>query len=256
MKIELEFKNHRIKIYKFNSESGEIPLSIYLLKNKINNQQLETNIISIHKRNKYNNNTYYYLDYKLSIPLGFFSQLLKLQYFINKNNLKLDYKTITNKKQDLLFKYNHNSKKQNLPKEYKLEDNYCVDTYILKEGIKINKSSSRHPDADKTKLIIANKSSLNGIFIEDGRLGICGLRNYYILGNIKYINFIKKITTFKLIIIGSLFSKYNQHFLDTDIFLYIPDLSKLGYKDITEENFYKLIGLSENEIKEITDYKY
>ena len=237
-----------------NKIQGEIPLSIYLLKNIKNSNEFQTNIKCNYDRIKYNINTIYYLDYKLSIPLGFFSQLLKLQYFINKNNLKLDYKTITNKKQDLLFKYNHNTKKQNLPKEYKLEDNYCVDTYILKEGIKINKSSSRHPDADKTKLIIAHKSSLNGLFNDDGRLGICGSHIYYIIGNIKYLNFIKKILNFKLILIASLFTKFGQNFLDTDVFLYIPDLSKLGYKDIKEETFYKLLGLSENEIKEISEF--
>jgi len=143
-----------------------------------------------------------------------------------------------------------------LPKSYKLEDNYCVDTYILKEGIKINKSKVRHIDADKTKLIIANKSSLNGIFIDDGRLGICGNYNYYILGDTSYLNFIKKIFSFKLIIIASLFTKFRQDLLDTDIFLYIPDLTKHKnkYQDISEENFYKLLKLTKEEIKEINDF--
>jgi len=99
---------------------------------------------------------------------------------------------------------------------------------------------------NKTKLIIANKSSLKGLFIDDGRLGICGNFNIYILGKINYLNFIKKLLNFKLIIIASLFSKFRQNLLDKDVFLYIPDLTKLGYKNITEDKLYKLIGLSLN----------
>ena len=37
-------------------------------------------------------------------------------------------------------------------------------------------------------------------------------------------------------------------FLNKESFEYIPDIRKLGIKDITEEEFYKLIGLDKNEI--------
>ena len=40
-----------------------------------------------------------------------------------------------------------------------------------------------HKDANKTKLIIANKCSFKGIFIDDGKLGLTGCNKYYILGN-------------------------------------------------------------------------
>jgi len=246
--------DYATSLKQFNLTSGKIPISIYLLKNKLNKNKLKTNINCHYNDIKFKINSINYLDNNLSIPLGFFSSLLKLQLFIKKNNLYLNYKTNKIKKDNLLFKYNNKSKKQNLPKTYKLEDNYCIDTYTIKDGIKINKSKEIHIDAEKSKLIIAHKSSLNGIFIDDGRLGLCGSHQYYIIGDIKYLNFIKKILSFKLILIASLFTKFGQNFLDTDVFLYIPDLTKLGYKDISESKFYELLKLTKEEIKEIKDF--
>ena len=247
--------DYSTSLKKFNSESGKIPLSLFLLQNIKNTKKLKTNINIKYDDIKYEINNYnYYLDNTLSIPLGFFSSLLKLQKYIKENNLKLDFKTTGIKKEYLLKHYKHDAKKDNLPKSYKLEDNYCVDTYKLNDGIKVNKSTERHVDAAKHKLIIAHKASLKGVIIDDGRLGICGTHIYYILGNIIFFNFIKKLLNFKLIIIASLFSKYGQNFLDKDVFLYIPDLSKLGIKDITEDAFYKLIKLTKDEIDEIKNF--
>jgi hypothetical protein len=243
-----------VNISKFKI-NGEIPLSLFLLQNIKNNKKLKTNINCHYNRIKYEISNYnYYLDNTLSIPLGFFSSLLKLQKYVKENNLKLDFKTTGIKKEYLLQHYKHDAKKDNLPKSYKLEDNYCVDTYKLNDGIKVNKSTERHVDAAKHKLIIAHKASLKGVIIDDGRLGICGTHIYYILGNIFFFNFIKKLFNLKLIIIASLFSKYGQNFLDKDVFLYIPDLSKLGIKDITEDAFYKLIKLTKDEIDEIKNF--
>lgn len=43
--------------------------------------------------------------------------------------------------------------------------------------------------------------------------------------------------------------------MDTDLFkFYVPDLRKLGYKNITEDKLYKLIGLIKNEIIEIKNF--
>jgi hypothetical protein len=40
-----------------------------------------------------------------------------------------------------------------------------------------------------------------------------------------------------------MFTKYGQNLLDTDFFTYVPDLRKLGYTDITEDEFNKLISI-------------
>jgi hypothetical protein len=241
---------------KFNSDSGEIPLSLFLLQNIKNIKKLKTNINIEYSRIKYEISNYnYYLDKTLSIPLGFFSSLLKLQKYVKENNLKVDIKTTKIKKEYLLKHYKYDTKKDNLPKTYKLDDNYCVDTFILNDGIKVNRSTIRHIDANKNKLIIAHKASLKGTIIDDGRLGICGNFNIYILGKAHYINFIKKILNFKLIVIASLFTKFRQNLLDKDVFLYVPDLPKLGYNNITEDDFYKLIKLTKEEIDDINNFK-
>lgn len=45
--------------------------------------------------------------------------------------------------------------------------------------------------------------------------------------------------------------KYAQEYLEGDAFHYIPDIRKLGIADITEDEFYKLIGLTRQEINQI-----
>jgi hypothetical protein len=47
------------------------------------------------------------------------------------------------------------------------------------------------------------------------------------------------------------YTKYGQDFLDNDAFKYLPDIRKLGIVDITEDEFYKLIGFTEQEINQI-----
>ena len=56
---------------------------------------------------------------------------------------------------------------------------------------------------------------------------------------------------FKISAIISSYTKYGQDFLDKDAFKYIPDIRKLGITDITEDEFYKLVGLTQQEINQI-----
>ena len=57
----------------------EIPISLFLLQNIDNSNKLVTNISVEYSKIKYkHSNCECYLDKSLSIPLGFFSQLLKL----------------------------------------------------------------------------------------------------------------------------------------------------------------------------------
>ena len=44
------------------------------------------------------------------------------------------------------------------------------------------------------------------------------------------------------------YTKYRMSFLEKEVCDYIPDLRKLGIKDITEQEFYVLIGLTHDEI--------
>jgi hypothetical protein len=157
----------------------------------------------------------------------------------------LEYKT--KKSIDTTLKKDSNKKRNQLKyktleelRKIKADDKYCIDTYADNE-YQLNITTRYHPDFDKHKIILSHKSELEGIFIDKGRLGICGTHNYYIMGN--NLELIKKILTFEIIKKASKYTKYGQNFLDTDFFNYVPDLRKLGYKDITEDEFNKLIGI-------------
>ena len=110
----------------------------------------------------------------------------------------------------------------------------------------MKKANEKHPDANKRKLIIANKASFTGAFIDEGKLSLTGNHKFYILG--EKLELVKKMLSFELINIIGHFTKYGQDFLDSDAFTYIPDIRKLNIDDISEENFYEQIGLTQNEI--------
>jgi hypothetical protein len=228
--------------------NGELPISIFLLQNIKNNKEKTTEIKVKNSRKNYNADFKLVIDKELSLPLGYIDELLKLRKFVIKNNCSLEYKTT--KSNDVIFKKNRNKLKNELKyitlddiKKIKKDDKYCIDTYDTKDEMyQLNITKTYHPDYDKKKLILSHKSELKGIFIDDGKLGICGTHNYYITGNnLKLIN---KIFTFDIIKKAGLFTKYGQNFLDADFLTYVPHLRKLGYIDIKEEDFNNLIGLS------------
>jgi hypothetical protein len=231
--------------YSKTNINAEIPLSIFLLHN-INNKKNKTTIKICNSRAKYfPKNIKVYLDKSLSIPLGYIDILLKLSKYVKNNNCKLEYKT--KKSIDTTLKKDSNKKRNQLKyktleelRKIKADDKYCIDTYADNE-YQLNITKRYHPDFDKHKIILSHKSELEGIFIDKGRLGICGTHNYYIMGN--NLELIKKILTFEIIKKASKYTKYGQNFLDTDFFNYVPDLRKLGHNDITEDDFNKLIGI-------------
>jgi hypothetical protein len=123
----------------------------------------------------------------------------------------------------------------------------AIDTYTIKEGLMVKNITEKHPDMNKRKLIIANKSSFAGAFIDDGKLGLTGSDKTYIIGD--NLELIQKMLKFKISDIISHFTKYRQDFLEKEVYTYLPDIRKLGIEDINEKQFYKLIGLTQNEIK-------
>ena len=225
--------------------NGKIPISIFLLQNIKNTNKNKTIIKVKNDRYNYNDDFREYLDKDLSLPLGHIDELLKLRRFVIKNNCSLEYKTT--KSNDITLKKNQQKKLNELKymsiddiKKIKETDKYCIDTYDLRDKqYQLNITKSYHPDYNKRKLILSHKSELAGIFIDSGKLGICGNDNYYILGN--NLTLIKKILSFDIIKKASIYTKYRQNFLDTDFFTYVPDLRKLGYTDITEDEFNSII---------------
>ena len=220
--------------------NGKIPISLYVLQNRKNIDNCTTEIISEIQSKKLKTTSTVYLDKKYSIPVAYHSIFNKLTKFIESRNLQLDYNTKTVKS---------SGTKEKLPDDYKLEDMWAVDTYTIKEGIMVKKASDVHPDANKRKLIIANKSSFAGAFIDEGKLSLTSTWKMYILGD--NLEVILKILNFKINKIISHFTKYKQDFLEHESLTYIPDIRKLGITDITEDEFYKLIGLTKQEINQI-----
>jgi len=220
--------------------NADIPISLYVLQNKKNTTNKKTEITSILKRRSLKTTSTEYLNPQYSIPLAFHSILNKLVGFIETRNLQLEYKTKTIKS---------SGTKAKIPTEYTLEDMWAVDTYTIKEGLMVKKATEQHPDANKRKLIIANKASFTGAFIDDGKISLTGNHKFYILGD--NLELVKKMLDFRIINIIGHYTKYGQDFLDNEAFKYLPDIRKLGIADITEDEFYKLIGLTRQEINQI-----
>jgi len=239
--------------YAIQNINGKIPISIFLLQNIKNSNKNKTILKVLNKDKSYYKDFKEYLDKDLSLPLGHIDTLLKLRRFVIKNNCNLEYKTT--KSNDITLKKHQKKELNKLKymsiddiKKIKETDKYCIDTYDIRDKqYQLNITKSYHPDYNKRKLILSHKSELAGIFIDSGKLGICGTHNYYITGN--NLTLIKKILNFDIIKKASIYTKYGQNFLDTDFFTYVPDLRKLGYTDITEDEFNKLIGIGFKEIK-------
>jgi len=225
--------------------NADIPISLYILQNTLNTTNKKTEIISEIKRKKRTTVSFAYLNKKYSIPLAFHSIFEKLTQFIETYKCSLEYKTKTIKSSGI---------KAQIPTEYTLEDMWAVDTYTLNEGILVKKALELHPDANKHKLIIANKRGFKGAFIDEGKLSLSGCNKFYILGD--NLALIKKILTFNISEFISDYPKYSQSFLDKEAFKFIPDIRKLGITDITEDEFYTLIGLTLQEINQIKPPMY
>ena len=222
--------------------NADIPISLYLLHNKINNNTQETRLECQLKRRALQSCLTTYLNSKYSIPLAYHNIFNKLIAFIEAHNLQLEYSTKTIKS---------SGTKTKLPNDYTMEDLWAVDTYTIKDGVMVKKATEQHQDASKRKLIIANKASFTGAFIDDGKLSLTGNHKFYILGeNLELLN---NLLQFKITNIICHFSKYGQDFLDSEAFMFIPDIRKLGFDDITEHEFYELVGLTEDEIKQINE---
>lgn len=218
---------------------ADIPISLYVLHNKLNSTKKETCIISIIKRQNINTLSTIYLDPSLSIPLAFHSIFDKLHKFILSHHLQLDVlsKTVKCTGKEII-----------LPKKYSLSDNFGITTYRVKDGMIVKKMIEPHPDIDKNKLIIANKRSFIGSFIDNGSIGLCGSDKFYILGN--HLDWLLSLLSFRISLMVSSFIKYRQSFLDREAFTFLPDIRKLG-KKITEDELYDLLKLTPEEIKDL-----
>ena len=219
--------------------NADIPISLYVLQNRVNETNKKTEITSILKRRSLTTTSTEYLNPKYSIPLAFHSIFNKLIDFIETRNLQLEYKIKTVKSTGI---------KTELPSKYTLEDMLAVDTYAFRK-ILVKKAIEQHPDASKRKLIISNKASFAGAFIDEGKLGLTGSDKSYILGD--NLELLLKMLSFKISNMISHFTKYRQDFLEKEVYTYLPDIRKLGMPDIAEDKLYEMIGFTQKEIGQI-----
>lgn len=224
--------------------NADIPLSIYVIKNMTNNMNKTTEIESDLKRSKITSITNVYLNPKYSISLAYQSVFGKLIKLIESNsNYKLDIRTKTCKSE---------GEQIPLPEKYNSNDSYGIDTYRIKDGYFVKKLKEHFDDLKKTKLIIANKAGLNGSLIDDGKLGLTGNHKYYILGD--NLEKLQQLFNSNIGRIVAQLTRYGQHFLDKDAFEYLPDVRNIPHEqlpEITDSNLYKLLKLTEEEIKSI-----
>ena len=220
--------------------NGKIPISLFILQNTKNSMNKKTEIISEIQSRKLTTSTTQYLNPKYSIPIAFHSIFNKLVEFIEAKNIELKCHVKTVKSLGTKVK---------MPSEYALGDMWAVDTYTIKEGVMVKKAVELHVNANKRKLIIANKSSFTGACIDEGKLGLTGKDKSYILGD--NLELLLKMLSFKICNIISHFTKYRQDFLEKDVYTYLPDIRMLGISDITEDEFYELIGFTCEEINQI-----
>lgn len=222
--------------------NANITISIYILINTPNINQEKTTIITAY------GNSEHYLDIKYSIPMAYHNIILKLFEFNDMKNCRLDVKC--GNRPCLL----NDNMKQKIPDEYKLEDKWAVVTYLVNGGLRGYITDRQTPSASMRKIIIANKIGLDGIFIDEGKLEVnaSSTRNYYILGD--NLELILKIMKFKLFKIVIDHTKYSMSFADIAGLKNISDLRMLCITDITENEYYKLIGYNDDEIKIIKEY--
>lgn len=234
---------------------AELALSFYILQKSPNTNRNLTEITSTVSRAKIFLQTemvYLHPDYPIS--LLFQTILSKIYLFIKKNSLKLNaHKHSGN--------YSNDKKYTKLPEKYTAEDMWGVATFLregsplsnFQTGVMVKKLHTRHPLTTVRKLIVANKTTVDGAFIDNGNLGLTGGDKFYILGD--NLEVILKILNFKItkIIMSSTYFRFQ--YLDADFWDYIPDFRKMGYTDITEPEFYDLLGLTPTEISQIEKFK-
>ena len=99
--------------------NADIPISLYVLQNKINTNKEKTIITSVLKRRNLITTSSEYLNKNYSIPLAYHNIFNKLIHFIETNNLKLEYYNKTIKSTGI---------KTKIPLSYTLEDMIAIDT--------------------------------------------------------------------------------------------------------------------------------
>lgn len=207
--------------------TAKIPLSIYIMRNVKSSPELLTDVSADILSKKLKQTSRLYLDPTESIPIAYHEILSKIKRKITDHpELAIAVSTKVVKPEGT---------RNALPAEYSADDMLAVDTYTIKNGYAVFRTKSMHPDANKHKLIIANKSSFAGVLVDDGRLGIVGSDKVYILGDdTASLNRLKSVFDTKLGAVIAHYTKYRQDFLDRSAYKYIPDVRNIPVSEMPE----------------------
>jgi hypothetical protein len=217
-----------------------IPISIFILFHRPSRQN-KTEIHSILRNRHIISVDNVVLDPLLSIPLAHFSLFKKLRNFIRNTNtfLEIHTKCVEGEGDKILL--------ETVPPE-RIDGLWGIDTYT-KKGIYVRRMCDLHPHTLMPKLILANKSGLEGAYLDFiGSFGLTGNHKYYILG--ENLEVLERMFQFKMLQNLCHFMKYSQDFLDKEIFHFIPDLRKFP-RELTEIEFYDEIGATATELEAI-----
>lgn len=217
---------------------AEIPLGWFILQQT--KQFTKTRIVSHSKRNRYTNDQIMEINKNLSLPLAYQPIFYKIYSFSKNNNLYDLVKT----KQTACFNTKYLIKDVDIDKKF-----YGVSTYTIRDGIIVKELKSEHQDQKENKIILANKRSFAGAFIDYGKLGLCS-RGFYIVG--ENLEELIKVFSFKIVTYIGKLIKYSQDFLDKECFYYIPDIRNLNIN--TEDELYEIMNLTHEEIEIINKF--
>ena len=254
-------KNHIIHNLMFDKQIYYLELLTDSYSKKIINASIQISNLII--KNSKNNNKV--LTEK--IFHGKSNLLYKDKVLLNKDiTTPLCYDTIINKllilcnKYGLIKYYSYNKKSDNSNKvlQSKLNKNkvYGLETYTFKDGYIFKELTEKQDIINKPKLLLCYKSSLYNGLIDNGKYGICGRNNFYILNdNLEDLKVIKRYLEFKIFELLNQSLKYNSNFVDITIWDFIPNILNVkSYDKITENIFYKMLNLTNDEINVIKKF--
>ena len=101
-----------------------------------------------------------------------------------------------------------------------------------------------------------NKTNLKYTFIDEkGNYSLVGTHKYYIIDKIENLKKIEKYFKFKIIHLINWSFKYSGNFVEDFVWNYIPNILKINDGNISENDFYKLLKLTKDEIEIINNFK-
>ena len=213
-----------------------LPLTLFVLRNTPNTEKMETHLCYYH--DTFTTESRMYLDPSELIPLAHSPALMKLQRFIKRHGIEVKMKHSPPSIRGLV-------KRPMSTVDDPFDGTWAAAGYCIKRGVLVVQTPTPTRCAGDRKIIIPSSRMFQGAFTDNGRMGVSG--PYYIT-NVDNTDILLKVLGFRIMAAVTVATHYNMQLMHAGTTSpFIPDLGKLGITDITEEAFYDLIGLTEEE---------